>query len=186
MTLTVISPPGEPAVPLEEAKDYLRIGHAGEDDLVADLVDAATQRLEAASGLALVTRTLKRCASVWPAGIAGRGYPLRPAPVASLVSVELVTSGGATEDITSRFTLSCGQVGLRPWSILPPVPGGGHVAISFVAGFGAAAELPGDLALAVKMLTADGYGRGRLDTPADGRLPEAVANILAARREVRI
>lgn len=186
MTLTVITSPGDPAVPLVDAKAYLRIGHDGEDALVADLVEAATKRLEEASGLALVSRTAERCVSVWPARLGGRGYLLRPQPVRALVSVELVDSGGTREDISSRFVLSCGRLCLRPWSFLPPIPSGGHVAIRFEAGFGGAADVPGDLELAVKMLVADGYGRGRLDAPSDGRLPDAIANILAARREVRL
>ena len=55
--LTVMAPPDEPAVSLASAKAYLRIGHSGEDDLVLDLVDAATKRLEQIAGLALVRQT---------------------------------------------------------------------------------------------------------------------------------
>lgn len=186
MTLTVITPPGEPAVPLVDAKTYLRIGHDGEDELVADLVEAATKRLEGASGLALVSRMVERCVSAWPARLNGRGYLLRPQPVRALASVELVDAESTREDITSRFVLSCGRMCMRPWSFLPAIPSGGHVAIRFEAGFGGVADVPGDLELAVKMMVADGYGRGRLDAPIDGRLPDAVANILATRREVRL
>ena len=42
MTLTVISPPGEAALSLAQAKAFLLVGHEGEDVLVADLVAAAT------------------------------------------------------------------------------------------------------------------------------------------------
>jgi len=81
MTLTVITPPAEPAVSLADAKAYLRIGHAGEDALLAELVAAATTRLEAASGLTLVRRTLSRRLYAWPATLAGNGFILRPRPV---------------------------------------------------------------------------------------------------------
>ena len=43
MTLTVITPPATPPVALAEMKAFLRIGHDGEDSLVADLVEAATR-----------------------------------------------------------------------------------------------------------------------------------------------
>lgn len=186
MTLTVITPPGEPPVPLAEAKAYLRIGHDGEDGLVSELVASATDRLERAGSLALVTRTLERAYPAWPAALSGRGVPLHPRPVRALVSVELVEEGGAREAVTTRFVLHGGQLCLKPWSFAPPIPAGGYAAVRFEAGFGAAADVPGDLTLAVKMLAGDAYGRGRLDTPASGGLPEAVASILVARREVRL
>ena len=51
--LTVIAPPAETAVPVSKAKAFLRIGHEGEDELVADLIARATARVEQAAGLAL-------------------------------------------------------------------------------------------------------------------------------------
>ena len=74
--LTVIVPPDKPAVSLASAKDFLRIGHAGEDDLIAQMIEAATKRLEQIAGLALVRQTLQLTWFRWPEAMAGRGSRL--------------------------------------------------------------------------------------------------------------
>ena len=73
MTLTVMTPPDGEALSLDAAKDYLRIGTGGEDALVTALIASARARLEAASGLVLVTRTLKDVLSVRVAEIGADG-----------------------------------------------------------------------------------------------------------------
>lgn len=44
---------------LAAAKDFLRIGHEGEDELVVRLLQSARARIEQAAGLALVEQTLR-------------------------------------------------------------------------------------------------------------------------------
>lgn len=182
MTLTVITPPGEPAVPLASAKDYLRIGTDSEDALVAELVEAATQRLEQAASLALVMRVLELRLTAWPGALAGRGVVLRPGPVRSIDRIEIIDADREREDVTSRFRLDVGRLCLRPWSFAPPIPTGGAAVIRFTAGFGMAGDVPADLGLAVKLLVAEAYGPSR----SAEALPPRVADIIAARREVRL
>lgn len=186
MTLTVIAPPAEPAVALDDAKAYLRIGHNGEDALVADLLAAATARMEAASGLSLVTRTLLRRFSHWPATLSGNGFILRPKPVSRLVSVHVHDEHGVAEDMTARFQLFAGRLIVRPWSIAPAICPGGHADVVFESGYGSAADVPGDLQLAVLRLTAEAYRTGRSDLGGDHGLPSDVASILTAYREMRV
>jgi len=186
--LTVLTPPAGEALSLVQAKAYLRLGHAGEDGLVTDLIQGANARLEQASGLALVTRALRRTASHWPGGIAGRGARLRPGPVTTLVAVRTVDANDVVTDHTGRFRLECGRMCLRAWSMVPAVPIGGRVEIDFEAGFGAPGAVPEDLVLAVKRLVADAYSQRGLPgsrASADG-LPEDVEAILDARRGARI
>ena len=186
MTLSVVSPPIEPAVTLDLAKSYLRIGHAGEDALVGDLVAAATARLEAASGLSLVSRTLSRRLRDWPATLAGKGFILRPKPAAQLVRVDLVDAQGAAEDITSRFQLQGGRLVVRPWSVAPAIAPDAYADVVFVTGYGGQSDVPDDLQLAVLRLTALAYREGRTDLSGEMGLPRDVADIVAARREVRV
>ena len=103
--LTVISPPDGEALSLDAAKEYLRIGHAGEDGLVAELIAAARARLEAEMGLALVARTVKRRFDRWPSGVTRTGMRLMPGPASALVSVETVDAEGAAQLYTARFAL---------------------------------------------------------------------------------
>ena len=179
MTLTVISPPGEAALSLAQAKAFLRVGHEGEDVLVADLVAAATARLEEVGGLALVTRTMRRSWLAWPSAMGRRGAVLRPGPAASLVAVRVVDAGGGETDVTDRFTLAEGRLCLRPGHWHPLIPSGGRAEVDFEAGFGAAEEVPADLVQALKLIVLDAYRRN----DAAG-LPQEARAILSARREV--
>ena len=112
--LTVISPPDGEALSLGAAKDFLRIGHDGEDDLVTSLIASARARLEAETGLALIGRTVKRRFDRWPSGVTRTGLRLVPGPASALVSVETVDSEGAAQLYTARFALSGGRRRLKP------------------------------------------------------------------------
>lgn len=187
MNLTVITPPAEEPVSLAAAKDFLRLGHAGEDGLVAALISSARVRVEQASGLALISRTLRRVWRRWPAEISGLGVTLAPGASGELRSVRIVDGAEVYTDHTGRFQIDCGRLCLRAWSMVPAVPEGGRVEVEFVAGFGDAADVPEDLILAVKRLVADAYNkRAEIGHNTDERLPDDVQAILDARRGVRL
>ena len=92
--LTVIAPPAEEPLTLAAAKDFLRLGTTAEDGLVTELIRAGRAHVETASGLAFVTRTLKRRWTAWPYGLMLGGVKLRPAPARALVSVVRVDAEG--------------------------------------------------------------------------------------------
>lgn len=186
--LTVLTPPtGEP-LSLVQAKEFLRIGHSGEDGLVAELVQSARAQLEQSSGLALVTRTMQWAATAWPPEILGRGFRLPVQPIPNLVAVRIVDELGIASDHTGRFTLDAGRICLRPWSMVPAVPDGGRIEIDFLAGFGPPGAVPEDLLLAVRRMLAHAYSSrgGAGERRGHTGLAPGVAEILAARREVRI
>ncbi|MEH6742710.1 head-tail connector protein [Hyphomonas sp.] len=177
----MISPPDGEALSLGAAKEYLRIGHAGEDGLVADLIASARARLEAETGLALIARSVKRRYDRWPSGVTRTGLRLVPGPASALVSVETADADGGTQLYTARFQLGGGRLRLKPFVALPPIPPGGHADVTFVTGYGAAADVPEDLVQALKRLVLAAYRR-----EAGEALPDEVRDILAARRERRI
>lgn len=179
MTLTVISPPGEAALSLAEAKAFLRVGHEGEDTLIGDLLAGAQAQLETAAGLVLVTQTLRHSFRTWPSSLTRQGIRLRPGPAVSLVSVRILDAEEAEDDVTGQFELVDGRLKVRATSWCPPIPIGGEVLVDVVAGFGAAADVPDDLIHALKLILLDAYRR-------NGRsgLPEAAETIIKARREV--
>ncbi|WP_300379328.1 hypothetical protein [Henriciella sp.] len=181
MTLTVISPPGEEALPLAEVKAFLRIGHDGEDGLVTKLAAGAEARLEEASGLALVTRTLRRSWTAWPSALWRRGIALRPGPVGTLLAVRILEADGIEMDVTGRFALTEGRLHLKAAQVCPLVSIGGRIEVDFETGFGDADDIPGDLLQALKALLLAAYAR-------DGgtAMPEAAQAVIAARREVRL
>lgn len=179
--LTVITPPAGEALSLGAAKEYLRIGHEGEDALVADLIASARARLEAETGFALIGRTVRRSFGRWPAGVMRAGARLRPGPASALVSVELVDEGGAAQLMTARFRLSGGRLRLKPFVALPAIPPGGRADVTFVTGYGAAADVPEDLVQALRALVLAAYRR-----EAGEAVPAALVAVLAARRERRL
>ena len=187
MKTTVVEPPTEEPLALDAAKDYLRIGHDGEDVLVEALIRSARSRLEAELGLALVSRTLKTQLTSWPSSLLQRGMRLEPAPVSALLGVESVSSSGARDNLTGRFHLQENRLCLRSWGFVSAVPDGGHIEITFRSGFGGADAVPDDLILAVKMLAAQGYhlrdgGPGGAETA----LPVEIDELLAPYKGVRL
>ncbi|MEO0608012.1 MAG: hypothetical protein AAFY82_07255 [Pseudomonadota bacterium] len=189
--LTVISPPAEEPVSLTSAKAFLRIGHDGEDPLIADLIVSARARIEQESGLALVRQEVRLAWPRWPASLAGRGVLLPKRPVTSLVSVLVMDEPDTFTDHTGRFRLDCGRLALRPWSQAPAILPDGSAQITFETGFGTAADVPSDLQEACLRLMAALYAARRTETgsssgSASHGLPEPVQSILNARREVRL
>lgn len=179
--LTVIVPPGEEALPLAEAKAFLRIGHDGEDTLVTELIASARARLEEVSGLALITRTLRASWTRWPGALTGPGIALRPGPVSGLDAVRIIDADGGESDVTGRFALEGNRLRVKPQSWAPPIPIGGRVEVDFQAGFGAAEDLPKDLFQALKLILLQAYRRD-----GEAGLPPEAQAIIAARREVRL
>ncbi len=179
--LTVITPPAGEALSLQAAKDMLRLGTDAEDALVAQLIAAGRAQIEAASGLALVTRTLRRTWTRWPRGVAHGGVNLRPGPVTALASVVRFDSAGAEEILTARFEVGRGKLRLKAGYALPGVAPGGRIEVTFQAGFGTPGAVPEDLVHAVKLWVQAAYLRGS-ERPPEG-IPEDVQRILDARRE---
>lgn len=187
MTLTVITPPAGPAVPRDEVKAHLRIGHSGEDTLIDDLIAEATGWLETATELALIQRRLTRTVSDWSPRLLGRGWMLQPSPATSLDKIVLRDADGAIADtVTDRFSLVGGRLCLRPWSMLPAIGPGNVAEITFDAGYGSDEDVPPHLQLAVKETVAHFYQSGERKAPEAGQLPPAVEQIIASNRRVRL
>jgi len=187
MKTTVIVPPDGEPVSLSAVKEFLRIGHEGEDALVTSLIASARARLEAELGVALVTRTVQLTLDAWPQALTKPGLRLEPGPVTSLLEVMTVLSDSARESVTPRFILKCGRLCVRPWSFVPAIDPGGHVEVRFETGYGEPGAVPDDLVLAVKMLTAQGYHvrDGGRDSDEDA-LPSEIDELLAPYRGVRL
>lgn len=166
---------------LQAAKEFLRLGTDAEDALVAGLIASARARIEAAGGLALVSRVLRRTWTRWPRAIAAGGMRLRPGPAGALVSVLRRNAAGEGESLTALFEITGGKLRLKAGAALPGIAAGGRVEVTFQAGFGAPGEVPEDLQHAVKLYVQAAYLRGG-ERALEG-VPEDVQAILDARRE---
>ncbi len=177
--ILVTAPVAEPLT-RAAAKDFLRIGTNSEDALVDALIRSARAGLEAASGLALVTRTLKRRWTEWPSGLTRGGIRLRPGPASALVSVLRRDAEGADEDLSARFELVAGRLCLKAFEPVPAIPLSGAIEVTFRAGFGAPDEVPDDLLHALKLWVQAAYLSGG---PVGSVPPGEVQALLDARRE---
>jgi uncharacterized phiE125 gp8 family phage protein len=190
MTVTTLAPPAAEPVPLADAKAYLRIGHDGEDGMVAGLIASARARIEGLTGLAMINRTLRMTLDRWTSGtVETRRVALPMRPAGELVAVRVRDAAGVAETVTERFAIEPGQGGRLVWMSggFPwPRQAAQGIEIEYVAGFGAGpGDVPDGLALAVKRLAAHAYHArdpGRLNE----RLPEDVAGLLSPWRRIRL
>jgi uncharacterized phiE125 gp8 family phage protein len=161
--ITVTPPTGE-VVTLEQAKTYLRVDGTALDDQITQFIKAAIATVEVTSSTRLLTQTVKLSADsfadleVLPIG-----------PVVTINEVQYLDTVGAlqTLDPSSYEQFGAGlEVGIRPainctWPQIRPVVGA--IRVTMTVGYGAAADVPADLWLAIVRLV-----RGMLDDePAD-------------------
>ncbi len=170
MTLfRTVDPLGEP-VTLVEAKAHLRIDHASEDDLLAGLIRAARDEVEAATGIAMIGQHWRLTLDRVPAdGM----IELKRGPVVEITGVTgFDTDGAATLIDPATYIVDAHR---RPADFtFVKTPATDRVAngieIDFKAGYGeSGAEVPDGLKRAILVLVAHWYefraGFGPSDQP---------------------
>ena len=169
MTLAVTAPPAAEPVPLDRAKAHLRVTHDAEDALIADLIVAARQRVEASVGLCLLTTGLSQ---VWP-GVERDGsvrLARGPFPAVAAAFAGDGAGGWARLDpagVRLEAGGACACVRLFG-------AGRGPVRIDYAAGFGPdPADAPAGLVQAVLAVLADAYERRGDGDPPSAAVAEA-------------
>ncbi|MES1199399.1 MAG: head-tail connector protein [Pseudomonadota bacterium] len=175
MTITILTPPAREPVSLSEAKLFLRVDHNAEDDLIATLIGAAREAVEAGCGRALITRRVRESLDIWRRDAVG-GTVLSIGPVTNVVAVRLLADNGSQSVIDpDRYRLEGGRD--RPRLVfaigLPAtLRSAGGVEIDYDAGF---TEDAGDLPLSLRLATLEIVGalyearQGETDVPPSAR-----------------
>ena len=191
MNLSVLTPPAVEPVGLDAARDFLRIDYTGEDDLVSALIAGARARLEAETGLALITRKVRLCLDDWPSpSLESLVHTLPVGPVSGLDRLAVWTADAGFTDQTVDVRLEPGRPARLvlegahwPW----PERGVGGIEIDLTIGFGGVGDVPADLILALKSLIAHGYEhRTGEDWRAHRALPDLVEEMISPWRRVRL
>ncbi|MEO0881488.1 MAG: hypothetical protein AAFY34_02035 [Pseudomonadota bacterium] len=182
MIRTVIVPPAEEPLSLPEAKAFLQVGHAAEDDLIEALLAGGRAHIENSLDIALVFQTIEIAIS--SSEIGPGGYMLRPGPANALVSVTRETEDGAIEDVTSLFEIDGQYLRVQAGESLAAFANDCGLKVRFQTGFGAASDVPDDLQLALRLLIGQSYSNrdGAFDTTA----MVTITDLLAPYREVRL
>ncbi|MDN2567988.1 head-tail connector protein [Aquibium sp. A9E412] len=189
MTLFRTVPPALEPVSLAEAKTHLRVEHDAEDELIAGLVRAAREEVEAATGRALIDQDWRLVLDRWPALPIVR---LRRTPVRTVLSVTVYDADGAATLVDpAAYRLDGHAVPARLSIAHPPDPARAinGIEIDFRAGYGeAGADVPDLPKRAILMLVAHWYAfrgaYGPQDQPVS--LPDGYRRLLAAYRAPRL
>lgn len=189
MTHTIITPPAAEPLTLADVKAHLRLDGSEEDALLTSLIAAARAYLEAETGLALITRTLRFYRDDWPAdGL----IQLSIAPLQTLESVTVYDAAGNPQVVSlAGHVLDAASSPARLFlAAQPPTsrPLNG-IEIDVVAGFGdTGADVPDTLARAMLMHVALMYElRGAV--PADmqpAAIPAGYDRLVSPYRTVRL
>lgn len=157
--LVQTSAPAAEPVTLAEAKLHLRVDGGDEDALIGSLVTAARQTCESASGRSFVTQTWKLTLDHF------RGWLIelpRP-PLQSVTSIVYVDPAGVSQTLSASLyevdvTSPTGTVA-PIWSGYWPATQYKRqaVAITYVAGYGAASAVPEAIKAAIKLLVGHYY-----------------------------
>jgi len=145
-------------VTTSEAKDWLRLDIADDDTMIGGLLLAATHYAETFTGRTLVTATKYHYLTGWE-------YPIElpEFPLVSVTSIKYIDPDGVEQtlaaalyDVDTVIEPGCVRLGYGDsWPALRGDENG--ITITYVAGYGAAADVPDGLKVAIKMMVANWY-----------------------------
>ena len=142
-------------VTLTEAKQTLLVDHTADDDLITQLIEAATREVETLAARSLVTQTREMVLAGWPV-VRLRYSPttailLEHPPVSAITSIKYVTDAGVEvtmsaddyeliDDVTPPYVWPGQDESWPSASLRSAAP----IRVRYVAGYGAAAAVPSD------------------------------------------
>jgi uncharacterized phiE125 gp8 family phage protein len=184
MASILLAPPAVEPLSLTEAKDFLRVETADEDQLIAALIAAGRIHVEKQTGLALVTQSWRVVLDCWPGS--GR-IAVRPAPLQALAAARVFDFDGEARAVDLQAFVtdpSTSTLAFMPWTLPMPTQIAAGIALDVVAGFGdAATDVPEPLRQAVRLFVAHWYENRAGTAGAQGPpLPAGAAALIAPYR----
>jgi uncharacterized phiE125 gp8 family phage protein len=181
MTYTRTPIADAPAFDLASVKDYLRVTHSFEDDVITDLARTAAAEIEAYCDLALLDQTITCTTDQWPGCIIS--LPVGPVQDGATVSVEVIEADGTATPVPSGWWIEGGRYPRLHFTTTPGAP----LRITYAAGYGEdATALPVDLLHAIAAQATRAYSMRGDDDDKQPSLAPQTARIIARHRKVRL
>jgi uncharacterized phiE125 gp8 family phage protein len=187
MPSVLLSGPATEPITLAAAKQFIRVEHDDDDDVISALIAGARVHVEAQTRRALITQSWRLTRDVWPdIGC----LPVLPVPVRTLDAVRIYKSDGTTLPLDlAGFALdkAAAPARLAFTQIAPPAPQRpiAGIEIDVTCGYGdAGTDVPEALRQAIRMLVAHWYeNRGLIAIGSEiAVLPQTVAALIAPYR----
>lgn len=153
--LALVERPAKTPVSLEDAKHHCRVEHGDDDQLLEAIIEAATDRVQVASGRQLITATYDYYLDRWPSC----GFIEVPSPpLRSVSAITYVDTAGVTQTWASSNYLATPPAGSQP----TPTQPAGRITLAY----GAIWPTVLDQANAIKVRFVAGYGDEADKVPA--------------------
>lgn len=172
----LVTPPSVEPITLADAKEHLRIEHDADNAFITTLIIVAREYIEKIAWRALVSQTWETLFCEFPIS----DYMVLPkGPLQSVTSVQYIDTLGATQTLdTSVYEVDtkskCGRVILKHMQGWPSYQlRWNAVTVTYVAGYGTAADVPRTIQHAMKLLISQMY---------EHRVPEVTGTIVSAVR----
>jgi uncharacterized phiE125 gp8 family phage protein len=180
-SLLLAGPAAEP-ITLAEAKHFIRVEHADDDDVITALIAGARIHVEAATRRALMTQSWRVIRDCWPES--GR-LALLPVPLASVDAARIRGADGSAQPIdVASLTIDKAAAPATVAFTAPSAPerAVGGIEIDITCGYGGAEDVPEPLRQAIRMLVAHWYENRGLVSGEVAMLPASVAALIAPYR----
>ncbi|MCC6946941.1 MAG: phage head-tail connector protein [Bradyrhizobiaceae bacterium] len=186
MPAILLTPPAGEPLSLAEAKQFLRVEHEDNDELVAALISAACNAVELATRRVLVTQTWRIVLDRWPASgrVVSPVNPLRTLEAARVFAADGTPTILDLEGFTLNTASVPGVLAFERANVSEAERAFAGIEIDVTAGYGDAEDVPAPLVQAIRLLLARAYEHR--DEVRPDALPDAVASLLAPFRVLSI
>jgi uncharacterized phiE125 gp8 family phage protein len=160
MASILLAGPAVEPITLAQAKQFVRVEHDDDDDVITALIAGARIHVETQTRRALITQSWRLTRDVWPATGC---VPVLPVPLKTLDAARVYKSDGTTLSLDlAGFALDKSSAPARLSFVrgAPPAPerSAAGIEIDITCGYGdAAANVPEPLRQAIRLLVAHWY-----------------------------
>lgn len=186
MPVILLTPPATEPLSLAEAKHYLRVEHEEDNELIAALIAAARNAVEAATRRVLIAQTWRIVLDRWPASgrIVSPVNPLRTLEAARVLAADGTPMELDVEGFTLDTTSVPGVIAFGRANVSGPERALAGIELDVTAGYGDADDVPAPFVQAIRLLLARAYEHR--DEVRQDALPDTVASLLAPFRVLSI